>query len=80
MTIALGLPRAQIRFLRSEAERLGTRPSVIAQSLIRREMASQKQHGTVTEMTGADTEVTSPLQPARGPPSRIQIRLAYSLK
>jgi hypothetical protein len=36
--ILLGLPRSQIRFLLAEADRLGTRPSAVAESIINKEM------------------------------------------
>jgi hypothetical protein len=41
--IMLGLPRAQVRFLRREADRLGTRASVVAEAIIHEEMLRRGQ-------------------------------------
>jgi hypothetical protein len=41
--IMLGLPRAQVRFLRREADRLGTRASVVAEAIIEEEMLRRRQ-------------------------------------
>ncbi len=70
-TITLGLPSIQVRFLRIEAERLGTHPSDIAQALIRREMTAHERTRGGEDMTDADCEEPNRRQSGRGPPSRF---------